>query len=467
MTPVIVGLYLLGMLLIGVYASKNIKDKDDFLLAGRRLGIGMASATLAATMLGGGFVIGGGEWGFTYGVSGVWMGVGCGVAILLIGLVTAQKMRALALYTVPQYLEMRYESKNMKLIASTLSLVAIIGIVAAQIVAAKAAVTILGIDPIIGSVIVALVFILYTSAAGMWAVTLTDFVQLILAIIVVLIGTFFIINQTGGLSNFYTQAVSSGIETSRFFSLTGAGGKLIFLFLTGEITYALIGQEFYQRAFSTKDATTARSASIIGGLILIVFAIFPTFVGMSAKVLYSSEIQDPAMAIPYVVQKIFSPVIGGIFIAAILAAIMSSADSMLTAGVSHIINDFGLGAGERYSEKDILKISKITTAAIGVLGLLIALMVPSVIDILMYSYLFYTGGIFVPVIGGLYWKHATYQGALAAIIVGLLLVMLGAFGGVTFLGLPSEMLAIIMSFIAFVAVSVMTKKKDVKINSGI
>jgi SSS family solute:Na+ symporter len=466
MTSVVVGLYLLVMLLIGMYASKNIKDKDDFLLAGRRLGLGMGAATLAATMMGGGFVIGGGEWGFTYGLSGIWMGIGCGLAILLIGLFTAEKMRTLALYTVPQYLEMRYNSKNLRFLAATLSMVAIIGIVAAQIVAGKAMATILGMDPIIGSVIIALVFILYTSAAGMWAVTLTDFVQLVLAIAGVILGTIIILSQTGGLTNISTQAISMGIETSRFFSVTGAGGKMIFLFLTGEITYALIGQEFYQRVFSIKDAKTAKNASILGGLVLILFAIFPTFVGMSAKVLYGSDIQDPATAIPYVIQQVFSPVMGGIFIAAILAAIMSSADSMLTAGVSHIISDFELGSDERFSEKDIVKISRITTAIIGVLGLSIALIVPSVIDILMYSFLLYTGGIFVPVIGGLYWKQATYQGALAAIIVGALLVMLGAFGGVTVFDLPTEMLAVIVSFIVFVIVSVITKK-EIKIHSGI
>ena len=112
---------------------------------------------------------------------------------------------------------------------------------------------------------------------------------------------------------------------------------------------------------------------------------------------------------------------GGIVLAAILSAIMSTADSLLTSATSHIVKDFWIETfqmDEIQDEQKLLNISRNFTVIIGILGLGIALVMPGIIDTLIYSYTMYSAGVFVPVIGGVLWKSATREGALASLIIG-------------------------------------------------
>ncbi|MFW6238418.1 MAG: sodium:solute symporter family transporter, partial [Halanaerobiales bacterium] len=113
--------------------------------------------------------------------------------------------------------------------------------------------------------------------------------------------------------------------------------------------------------------------------------------------------------------------------AALLAAIMSTADSLLTAGTSHIINDLWLKLKQEEVGEDVdkLAISRIFTILLGAVALIIALLVPTIIDALIYSYTMYTAGVFIPVIGGVLWKRATQEGALTALIGGSLVAIFG------------------------------------------
>ncbi|UCH83576.1 MAG: sodium:solute symporter family protein, partial [Candidatus Latescibacterota bacterium] len=171
---VIVAAYLAVMLGLGVWCSRTrISGVADYLLAGRRLGVLMAAGTLAATHFGGGALLGGAEYGFEYGASGVWYGVSTGVGLLLLGLLTASRFRELALYTVPDYLENRYRSKGARLMGAVLSLVALVGILAAQVNAASRAFSIMGLDGLAAPVVAVCVFIAYTALGGLWAATLS------------------------------------------------------------------------------------------------------------------------------------------------------------------------------------------------------------------------------------------------------------------------------------------------------
>ena len=133
----IVSVYLIAMLALGVWCSRTrIAGATDFLLAGRRLGVVMGAGALAATHFGGGAVLGGAEYAYTYGASGAWYGISTGVGLLVLGLFTASRFRALALFTVPDYLAGRYGGRVIRIIAALLALAALVGILAAQVNAA-------------------------------------------------------------------------------------------------------------------------------------------------------------------------------------------------------------------------------------------------------------------------------------------------------------------------------------------
>ena len=457
----IVMIYMVLMLGIGWWAGRHyIKGMTDFLLAGRRLGVWMCAATLAATHFGGGMVMGGSEYGFEHGLSGAWYGVSCGIGVLILAFATARMFRELSFYTVPDYLEYRYGGKTIRILGSLLSLIALVGILAAMVLSARGALEILGITGNAGAIIATLVFIIYTTFGGLWAATITDAAQLIIATLGVALAAFLVLAETGGVVNLKIELMSTGVGSS-YFNLWGLGTENIMWLLLPTVMYTLIGQDFYQRLFAAKDGRVAKTASVLGGILLIVVSFFPTIIGMGARAL--SDLESGANAFPWVVQNLMNPVAGGIVLAAILSAIMSTADSLLTSATSHIVKDFWIETfkmDELKDEQKLLNISRNFTVIIGILGLLIALVMPGIIDALIYSYTMYSAGVFIPVIGGVLWKKATREGALASLIIGSIVALWGILTKADILGAPAEIYAALISLLIFVVVSLATWEKS-------
>jgi len=457
----IVIIYMLLMLLVGWWCSKKyIKGMTDFLLAGRNLGVWMCAATLTATHFGGGTVMGGSEFGYNYGLSGVWYGLSCGLGILLLAFTTAGKFRKLALYTVPDYLEQRYGGKTIRVLGAVLSLIALIGILAAMVLSARSALGILGITGNTGAIIATLVFIVYTATGGLWAATITDSIQLILATIGVVLAAVVVLTKSGGFAGLNEILLQKGVG-EQYFSMWGLGTASIMWLLLPTVMYTLIGQDFYQRLFAARDENVARKASLIGGIIMVIVSFFPTIIGMGARAL--SDLDNGNLAFPWVVQNLMNPVIGGIILAAILSAIMSTADSLLTAATSHIVNDFWLKTfqfDEQKDEKKLLSISRNMTVIIGIIALIIALVSPGIIDALIYSYTMYSAGVFVPVIGGVLWKGGNRAGALASLIGGSIIALWGILTEANIFGAPAEIYAALISAVIFVVVSLVTKNQE-------
>ncbi|MEW6661151.1 MAG: sodium:solute symporter family protein [Bacillota bacterium] len=456
----VVVLYLVVVFAVGVFASRMIKDATDFLLAGRRLGLLLATATLAATHFGGGFVMGGGQDGFRFGLSGFAFAIGTGLGLITLGLVSAMPLRKLRLYTVPDYLELRYNSKFVRLLGTLLSLVAIVGIIAAQVGASKGALSIFGISPQAGAVIAMLLFIAYTTFSGMWGVTLTDGVQLLIILIGLPVAAIAGINHAGGWAAMQASIAALNLPggAESFFSPVGRGVSVMLGIIIPVIMYDLVGQDFYQRLFSAKDEKTAKNAAILAGFMLIIFGVFPAICGMVAKAIFGNTI-EAAQALPKLITTVLPVWVGSIFVAAILAAVMSTADSLLTAGTSHIVNDIYIktlhpeAAGDT---KKLLLISRIWTVILGVAALVIALSIPGIIKILIYSYTMYASGVFVPVVAGLFWKRGNAQGAIAGIIFGALAGLLGLLKVFSYGAIPNIVVGGLISLAAYVIVSLLT-----------
>jgi len=462
--------YFFGLFGVGVYATRFIGSNTDFLLAGRRLGPVLATATLCATHFGGGFVLGSGEWGFTHGMTGIAYAIGVGLSLVLLGFVAARKMRRLAMFTVPDYLELRYNSKLARLLGTLLSLVAIIGIIGAQVWAAQGALSILGVDPTWAAVAATLMFIVYTAMSGLWGVTLTDAVQLAIIFVGVPIAAVLAVGEAGGLDGIRLaiDAQSLEIGTDRYFSPVGAGLGLVLAAIVPTMMYTLIGQDFYQRLFAARDENTAFRAAIAAGALLIAFAIFPVVTGMAARALFGAEI-EAARAIPMLIDEVLPAWAAAIVIAAILGAIMSTADSLLMAGTSHVTHDIYvklIDPGAEEDSKRLLLISRVVTVVLGLLALWMALNFKAIIGMLLMSYTLYAAGVFIPVVGGLYWKRATGAGAVAAIVGGSAYGLAGELGWFAPAalplvgGLPIIVAGALVSLLLFVGVSLVTRPAD-------
>ncbi len=452
-------LYLAVIMGIGYYASRLIKNSDDFLLAGRRLGLFAAAATLAATHFGGGYVMGVGEDGFSVGLSGLTYAVGTGLGLIALGLVAAKPLRKLGLYTITDYLELRYQSKVVRVLGALLSLVAIVGIVAAQVGATSGALAIIDVDATTGAIIATILFVAYTAFAGMWGVTMTDALQIIIIFIGLPISALLGMQAVGGWEGMQQAVAGMDLEvsTEAYFSLTGIGVPAMIGIVTPVIMYDLIGQDFYQRLFSAKDSTTSRNAAVLAGVVLVAFGVFPALSGMAARAKFGDI--DPTSAIPQLVTEVLPLGIGTLVVAAIIAAVMSTADSLLIAGTSHLTNDFYrhiFNPGKKMQSKQMLYISRVGTIVLGILALGMHLAIPGIISLLIFSYTMYASGVFIPVVAGIFWKRGNAQGAIAGIIAGGVVGLLGELGFIDFGAVPSIGAGGIASLIAYVAVSLAT-----------
>ncbi|MEM4697633.1 MAG: hypothetical protein QW501_04900, partial [Zestosphaera sp.] len=194
---------------------------------------------------------------------------------------------------------------------------------------------------------------------------------------------------------------------------------------------------------------------------LIVVSFIPAIAGMAALALSPSPgeiLKTPRIAIPHLILVMLGPIVGAIFIAAILAAVMSTADSLLLAATSHVVRDFYYRFNPRITDRQMLKLSIIVTIIVGVFSLAAALTVRGIIELLIYSYDLYTSGVFVPLVLGLLWKRATKEGAVAGMIAGFIASLAGIMGLI-----PAEIYEIIyvwgalVSFIVMIVVSLITK----------
>lgn len=385
------------------------------------------------------FILGGASWGATYGLGGIWYGLACGLGLLVLGLTLARPMRALALYTVPDVLEMRYKSKTLRLLAAMLSLLALVGILGAQVWAASAVFEAIGLPGTAGAVLATLVFIAYTAFSGMWAVALTDFLQVTIGSVGIFVAVVLGLMKVGGINGLRSALEDiQGLPqpASSYFSFTSLGTSLLALTLVATVMYTLIGQDFYQRLFAAKDERTARKGAIYAGALLMALSFLPALAGMLAIALSGnpeSIISSPKTAVPALVITVFGSDVGAIFVAAVLAAVMSTADSLLSAATSHVVKDiYASFINTEADEKKLLRLSVITTVAIGLLSLWAALAIQGIVELLIYSYDVYTSGVFVPLVLGIYWRRATKEGALAGMAAGSLTAVLGVTGLVSF-----------------------------------
>ncbi|NLJ76867.1 MAG: sodium:solute symporter family protein [Peptococcaceae bacterium] len=457
---VILVLYLLVIAGIGVYAAKFNKNMSDFLLAGRRLGLAMCAFTLAATHFGGGFVLGMGEGGYGQGYVQWWFGIGGGLGLILVGFL-APKMRELAFYTVPDYLEHRYGSRTLSLLGASFSLFSCIGILAAQIVATRGALSIIGITPLAGTIIASLIFIIYTAFGGLWAATLTDFVQIIVAAVGVVLAFIISLRSAGGWSVIVEKVSNIPDLPAGYFNIFGTfDWTLIAGLFLPILLMCLIDQSTYQRFLSAKTPKIAQQSCTIAGIFILVFTIFPTASGIIAKSI-NPNLENASEAIPFLISDVFPAAVAGLFIAAIIAAIMSTADSILTAATSHITNDFYVKSlkmkGKEEDPKKLLFLSRFWVVVVGVVSIFMALVIPGIINLLMISYTIFTAGVFMPVVGGFLWKKGTIQGAFSSIAVASIMVFLSYFNVIA-PPIPVEVIGILTAFVVYVIVSLATYK---------
>jgi SSS family transporter len=410
-------IYIVAMLLIGYWSSKRIKNLADFLVAGRRLPFYLALATLFATWFGAGSCMGASGTAYEEGILGVIADpFAAGVALILAGLFYVALLRRLELLTVTDIFG-RYYSKNSEICASLLMVPVYIGWLGCQIVALGYIANILtGIDKIAGIVIGAGIVLLYTFAGGMWAVTLTDFIQVIILVAGLLTIFPIVLNNIGGFEVLVNETPR---EFWHFFPK--GGGYQGWMAYAGQWMLmglgCIVGQDLIQRSLASKTESIAKHSAVWAGVAYIVIGFIPIFLGFAGRIIMPG-LADPELVIPNLAMQFLPPFLLILFIGALFAAIMSSADSSLLAATSLTTNNIILRLFPNTKEKNILPLARVVTVVVTVISMLVALKAQQIYDLMVNSWATLFVGILVPVTAALYWKKANTAAAWASMLLG-------------------------------------------------
>ena len=426
---IIVIIYLLLMLWIGWYSSTKISTNTDFMVAGRRLGPLLMAGTLAATEIGGGSSLGVVQNGMSgFGLSASWYITTMGIAFIILSFV-APKFRAATVKTVPEYFRRRY-GKSCGIITAVIMLLPLVGLTAGQFIASAVILsTMLNIDYQVAVIIVAVVVTVYSIMGGLWSVTLTDFVQVFLIVIGMIIAVPFAMNYAGGWGNVASNIPGGGtLSLFQGYDLFG----IISLVIMYTATFS-VGQEAVSRFYAAKDEKAARGGAWLAALVNFIYAFIPTILGIITLALinigkFSSaqfESVGARYALPVLAINTMPALICGLLFAGIISATMSSSDSDLLGAGSIFANDiYKAVLKPDASSQSVMKVTKIVMCLVGVASMFIALFnTQSIVSILMFCFTLRAAGSFFPYVMGHYWKKASTAGTIASLIAGTIVVV--------------------------------------------
>ncbi len=412
---IVIIIYLVVMITIGIFSRRQARGTNGFFVANRRASALFVTGSLVATIIGGSATVGMAGLGFTRGLSGAWWLLVGSIGLLVLGLFLAERVRRFALYTLPDLVEKQYDGR-VALAASVLIVIAWLGVIAGQIVATGKILSILSIgSPILWMVLFTVVFVTYTIIGGQSADIRTDLVQALIIFLGIFSALGVVLYQVGGV-----VGLRSALAPGQFaFPLSAKFSGLDFLgylFLVG-LTY-VVGPDMYSRLFCSRDAKTARVSALWAALIIVPFAFGITLVGMGAAALFPKISAEQAF--PTIVGTIMPPILGGLVLAALVSATMSSADSCCLSASTILTVNIVKRLKPSLSERQVLILVRWGIAILGLLSLLLALVLKGIINALMFAYTVYTAGVILPVLFGFYRDRlkVTSTGALAAIIGG-------------------------------------------------
>jgi SSS family solute:Na+ symporter len=353
--------------------------------------------------------------GFSQGLTGAWWLLVGTVGLIVLGIFLAKKVRQFGLYTLPELVEKQYD-RRIGLAASILIVVSWVGVIAAQIVASGKILSVLGMgDPTMWMIIFSAVFIAYTVLGGQYSVIRTDIIQVGIIFLGIFGGLALVLVKVGGWGGLETALPADhfAFPVSESFG----GYELVSLLLLVGLTY-VVGPDMYSRLFCAKDGRAARTSVFWAAALIIPFALGITLIGMGASTLFPGI--SPEQAFPTVITEVMPPLLGYVVLAALLGAVMSSADTCLLTASTILSVDIVGRFKPTLSQGKLLALSRWGIVFLGICSLLVALALKGVISSLLFAYTVYTAGVILPVLAGFYKDKlkVTSLGALAAIIGG-------------------------------------------------
>lgn len=466
-------LFTVAIFLIGLWSSRYVKHSSNFLqeyfLGSRELGGFILAMTMVATYGSASSFIGGPGVAYTQGLGWVLLAmaqVATGYfTLMVLGKKFAIYARKYNAITLIDFLRSRYNnSKGVALISAFSIIIFLFSAMTAQWVGgARLIESLTGLNYTSALFIFAVAVLVYVIIGGFRAVVVTDTLQGVVMVggtLVILIGT---IIAGGGISNIMADLVA---ENPNLVTPYGHDGGLTpayvssFWILVGVGVVAL--PQVTVRAMSYKNSRAMHRALITGTIVVGFIMLGMHLIGVFARpIIPGIEVGDTVM--PLIAMEVLPPWLAGIVLAAPLAAIMSTVDSLLLLVSSTVVKDVYLNyIKPNAPEKQVRRVGIGVTAVLGLIVFTMALSPP---DLIVWLNLFAFGGLqsaFIwPVIMGLYWNRANKYGAMASSLVGIASYSIIHNFAPNMLGVHTVVFPILFSFIAFVVFSLLVKEKSI------
>lgn len=458
--------YLLISIGIGLFAARNVHSTKDYAVAGRHLPLPVVTATVFATWFGAEAVFGVSATFVREGLTGVAADpFGSSMCLILAGIFFSSRLYKLNILTLGDFYRMRY-NRSVEVLTTLAIVISYMGWVAAQIKALGLIFNLISngsISEQAGMILGTAIVLTYTTLGGMLSVAILDFVQMIVVIGGLLFIAYLVSGQTGGIAPVIAHARDAG---KLHFFPQSTDWSLWLSFLGGWLTMMLGSipqQDVFQRITSAKSRKIALWGSLLGASIYFCFTFVPMFIAYAATLIdpvtFGTLVATDSQRVLPTLVLTHTPLLAqAIFFGAVLSAIMSCSSATLLAPSVSFAENVVKGFMPQINDHSFLRVMRLCLVGFAAMVLFYALNSElSIFGMVESAYKVTLAGAFVPLLFGAFWKRATSQGALAAIVLGIASWVLLEVMVENSL-IPAQLIGLLVSAIAMVIGSLLPQK---------
>jgi len=414
--------YLAMMIVLGLYASRQQDSIEDYFVASGKIGTISIACLWIAGWIGGASIIGGSAKAYEIGISAGWYIMSMAVGCLLFGLFFAARIKRLGVQhnflTYPEIMESRYDSRT-RIVATVTTIAAYIGYAAGQIAAAALILqTLLDWNYAQSLLVASSVIVLYTATGGFLAVTYTDWVQVgILFVGVVIVGIPVAVASGGNWSAMTTSLPES------YFNIGSWGWPAILAMIVSIVLSFFPAMDSYTRCFAAKTENAARIGALLAAALVIPLMFGAIWLGLTSKLLFPDMAESGDVLTKFVLEQ-FPVGLKGLLLVGMLAAVMSTADiCILTASANSTRDIYQRYVNPDVEQKKLFRLSIYASAAVGLLAALMAWQMRDIVDILLVAFTINSAALFLPSIAMVYFKRVDKNAAFWSITCSLVTVV--------------------------------------------
>lgn len=459
----IIVVYLAMIFGVGFHARKNVKSVSDFLTGGEGFGTFYLVGTIMATLMGAGMLLSMVGATFQYGSGMVWNYIGFAIGLVIFALVFAVPIRKTKRNTMAEIIADRF-GRLPRFVAGILAALYAFCILAIGVMGmSRMLVYIFGnaMNSNIATVIAMVVSIALTAMGGLYSVVWTDTMQFLLMLVVVVVLSPLMI-----LRNVSVTQVNE--------ALISVGGSLMNPMKNVPISYILMGLTTMcfsvpgdptvpQRTLAGKSDRMVKRAFLICAVLALVFGFILSFVGGGAVALLPDIVQTygtTEAAYPVLIIRYFPPIVRGIGISALMAAVITTATSMLLVGTTHLVYDVGQSLFPRARKETLQKWMPASIVVFGIVTTWCSMSMESIASVLYLAFSLCGAAFYIPMFCVLYWKKVSKWGITLGMLSGALYVLAVQFLQLKTFGGDPVYVGLLLSLITTVGASLLFPSKD-------